>query len=79
MQILFCGQYYFKIWKIYLSGYPRKGVSMKKDLKASIAEKMEELATKIPRQSNCAWLWGEVKLPECLRKEIEDEKMQDEK
>lgn len=52
---------------------------MKKDLKASIAEKMEELATKIPRQSNCAWLWGEVKLPECLRKEIEGEKMQDEK
>ena len=47
---------------------------MREKIRESLSEKLEELALKIPMQSNCAWLWGEVEMPECLKKHIEGEK-----
>ena len=49
------------------------------ETKEILAKKIEKFADKIAKENVGFFLWGEEMMPECLRKEIEDEKMQDEK
>lgn len=45
---------------------------MKNSLKQEINKQLCHMAREIQVHSNSAIVWGETKLPECLRKEIEE-------
>lgn len=45
---------------------------MRKKLKEKISNTLEDLAGDIIMQTGCMWTWGEVEVPECLRKELEE-------
>lgn len=46
---------------------------MKEQLKKKVSHALENLASDIATQTGCAFLWGEVEVPECLRQENEDD------
>ncbi|MBD5088037.1 MAG: hypothetical protein HDT30_04375 [Clostridiales bacterium] len=43
---------------------------------SNLADKMknmlDELAYIVPVKASCGFVWGEVEMPECLRKELEE-------
>ena len=42
-----------------------------KTLKEKLNEVLDEMAYKLPISTASGWIWGEVEVPECLRKELE--------
>ena len=45
--------------------------TMREKLREKIGNTLESLASDIPMETGCSFLWGEVEVPECLRKELE--------
>ena len=45
---------------------------MENKLKKVLNNTLEDLAINIVAKSGSVWLWGEVEVPECLRKELEN-------
>ena len=45
--------------------------TMREKLREKIGNTLESLASDIPMETGCVLLWGEVEVPECLRKELE--------
>lgn len=45
---------------------------MREKLREKIGNTLENLADDIPMQTGCILFWGEVEVPECLRKELEE-------
>lgn len=47
---------------------------MEKDFRKKVSTMLEDLSLILGSEAGCLWVWGETKLPECVRREIEDEK-----
>ena len=47
-----------------------------KDLKEWLNDTMENVAKNLAENSACAFFWGEVEMPKCLRVETENESTQ---
>ena len=43
-----------------------------KGTKEKLKKALDELSYNIPITTSCSFTWGEVEVPECLRKELED-------
>lgn len=41
-------------------------------LKQRVGDTLENVASDIVLERGCIFFWGEVEVPECLRKELED-------
>ena len=41
-------------------------------LKEKLKKSLDEMAYDIPIATSCSMFWGEVEVPECLRKELEN-------
>ena len=50
---------------------------MENKLKKVLNNTLEDLAINIVAKSGCVWLWGEVEVPECLRKELVENQEQE--
>lgn len=46
-------------------------------LKQRVGDTLENVASEIALERGCIFFWGEVEVPECLRKELEDRQEQE--
>jgi len=49
---------------------------MKDNIKNAINKKLEKIAYELAGERGCRYFWGEVEVPECLKKEIENEEQE---